>query len=452
MNFKKGLSIAAGVIFSLCNLCLFPGASVAAADATAYIAFSDSEFSTYHWSFDDGDTNLADGQTTATVNGDGTYSVELDFSKTEAKTARNLSVLYLQISDGAEYIDSVITINSLVIDGNNISLLTPEAEVRDVTDIRVNLYNAYDNVLLFAGENYSDIQKISISFSISTPSSEPEQTSQAPADEESSVEEDGDDANSDEDNSKEEPVPNAPTFSFDMSGFAGYFSLIDADNKANIAFKQSTETRISGGSLRISCNLETELTEEGDDFEGVQIKAADFGLESFAGCKITLYAYFPTEITEYFDFAQLFANGTVDGSWVQSDLDITTSNNEWSFMVLNIPETNAADILGLKIPITNPYSGTLCYLENITITLADGSKLANVDGFDAKAAENAVINPVEKIEVPVITTAPHVTANTANSDNSSSDTIIIIVVIIVIVIAIAAIAFLIISKVKKKFY
>ncbi len=254
----------------------------------------------------------------------------------------------------------------------------------------------------------------------------------------------------DEDDEEDQPNPKAPTFSFDMAGASNYFTLVDAENTANISFKQATDKRISGGSLKVSCK-NTETIDNEVILQGVAINAADFGLPTFKGCKIIMHVYFPAEVTELMDFAQLYCTGP-DGSWKQYDMNTVSGKDRWNYAVLTCPTDASPTVIGLKLPISGPYEGTLCYIENVEIFDADGNKILNIDGWDERSAENAVANPIEKIETPVLTTA----ATTAKVDNGDEGGIpkiaIIIIAIVAVVLIVGSIVTLIIVKTKKSYY
>lgn len=243
--------------------------------------------------------------------------------------------------------------------------------------------------------------------------------------------------------------PNAPTFSFDRSGAASYFSLIDTANTANITYKQSTQTRVSGGSFRVACNLENEITTENGDYEGIMLTADKFGITNFAGYKINLYIYFPAEVSPVMSYAQLFCKGN-DGSWKQTNINVATSVDSWSLVTLICPADAAPDTIGLKLPVVTPYEGALCFIDNIEIYDADGNKLPNIDGYDENASGSVSSGDLDKIETPVITTPA--TTTSAQSSGGNSSLPIIIIVVVVAVLVVAAVVVLIIMKAKRSYY
>ncbi len=472
MKIKKVMALILSSVIAVACFCFTSNAN-AADDTTAWISFADSAFSVSYFDAATFQGGLENGVKTVAVSSEktGTYTASIDFTKSTPGSASDVAVLLLSFADYADFANATISVDDVTIDGTSQSVGNVSF-INDGGKLKANIFNTYDNVALIDVSGFTSVKSLSVTFTVSITAQTEATTTEAtttepttttteatttttPATTTEEITEVVDDEVIDEtvpeeDEDDDQPNPKAPTFSFDMAGASNYFTLVDTANTANISFKQATDKRISGGSLKVSCK-NTETIDNEVILQGIAINAADFGLPTFRGCKIIMHVYFPAEVTELMDFAQLYCTGP-DGSWKQYDMNTVSGKDRWNYAVLTCPTDASPSIIGLKLPISGPYEGTLCYIENVEIFDADGNKILNIDGWDERSAENAVANPIEKIETPVLTTA----ATTAKVDDGDEGGIpkiaIIIIAIVAVVLIVGSIVTLLIVKTKKSYY
>lgn len=250
---------------------------------------------------------------------------------------------------------------------------------------------------------------------------------------------------------------NVPTYSFDTDAKNGDISVIESTNPetgemgnlSKIEFSTSTDMKISGGSLKITTTLNETLAV---DFQGIRITADKLGLENFDGCTIKMNIYLPAEVIDVFSFAQLFYSG---GGWKDTSVDVS-ADPKWSVLILTVPESAKMTEFGLKLPINSPYSGVLCYVDNIFIYAPDGSVIMPDEDFDASAETVTTTQVTTAAAVASITQATTTVTTTAAEDNENQDedegSNPIVIIIIALVGVSGLLVLLIVLKEKRRFY
>lgn len=111
-------------------------------ETTAYLSFADNSWSVQYWH--DGNDYSPVVANNVEVTGEGTYTVGLDFTGVEGG-APDIAFLDVEISNGeAAFPDSYMTIDSIKINGEEITLNgTPYTCSDNEVDTRTNLYNAW---------------------------------------------------------------------------------------------------------------------------------------------------------------------------------------------------------------------------------------------------------------------------------------------------------------------
>ncbi|MCD7766382.1 MAG: hypothetical protein LUH53_07715 [Lachnospiraceae bacterium] len=112
--------------------------ALAADDTVAYLTFADSAWTTQYWY--DGNEYEGVTATTAVVDGYGQYTVGLEF----AAAAADITFFDVEIANGeAAYPDSFMTIDSVVINGEEVEVGATYTSSDNGTDTRTNLYNSW---------------------------------------------------------------------------------------------------------------------------------------------------------------------------------------------------------------------------------------------------------------------------------------------------------------------
>ncbi|MDR0986125.1 MAG: hypothetical protein LBL98_00305 [Ruminococcus sp.] len=120
---------------------------------------------------------------------------------------------------------------------------------------------------------------------------------------------------------------------------------------------------------------------------GAYITASDIGLKSFAGCTIT---------AELFPTGAATARGAqfiiyTDGMLYLPVAQTTFTPDKWNHITLIIPDNCENTRLGFLTPVYSTFSGDAFYLDEITVTLPDGSTVANIGDFQAPAEQHDAV-------------------------------------------------------------
>lgn len=236
---------------------------------------------------------------------------------------------------------------------------------------------------------------------------------------------------------EEGEVIDAPTYSFDTSLRTMDFEVFGVGIDAGMSFGISKAEKVSGTSIEVKVKNTEERTE---DFGGIWISADKLGLESFEGCRITMSIRTTAEYADVSTFMQLIST---EPEWDQTN--ITTSLKDvWRKVTIEIPEGHKNKYVGLKIPVTVPYTGTIMYIDNVYVYDADGVLFENVDQYI----------------VPEVTTPPAKTERTEAvtyvtsqvEKNSEGSGAIVYVIVAVLGVAIAGVIVVLLMRRRNKFY
>ena len=114
----------------------------------------------------------------------------------------------------------------------------------------------------------------------------------------------------------------------------------------------------------------------------------EIGLENFEGCTITMSVLLCEGAENAVDQFSLYSDGII---WVQSK-PIGINTTTWTDVSLILPENTDNTKIGFTIPTYSQYSGNILYIDDLTVTRADGTVIANVGDHQQKTmtAENTV--------------------------------------------------------------
>lgn len=282
-----------------------------------------------------------------------------------------------------------------------------------------------------------------------------------------------------------------PTLSFDRDSCLKYITVSeDGVNEAGMWVTNQSAVRYQGGCLKIAVNNKKQRGNvEGGDLPyvydygmGIQLNAADFGLENFDGCVISMMVKFhPDALTALDNSAvtitasEVVAEGeegyitgsrTVTYSELEAkgfrnamltimepmDADDEKNKDKKEDEILIIGDTNSFSI---NLPLTGVYSGDVLYIDNLTIKTplkdAKGNDLyvKNVDGYNA----NAFIDNTENIvQAGDTVTADSVVLESVAEEAGEGGKGMIIAIVIIAVVVIVGIGVFILIKMKNRYY
>lgn len=211
------------------------------------------------------------------------------------------------------------------------------------------------------------------------------------------------------------------TFCFDndtsLSMFQSYGSTAETGFTASI----DEQTKVNGnGSLMLSENVSESIADD-NRFGGLYFDSTSIGLDSFAGCTVSMKVLFDKDAAKLAQSFTVFSDGIV---WMNTDLS-NENAGKWADVAIAIPGNADNTRLGFAIPIFESYNGTVAYIDDLTVTTADGTVIANI-GDQQEASQ---------ITVSI----------------SKGPRIILIVIVCVILVGVVACVGFVISKFQNKF-
>lgn len=276
-------------------------------------------------------------------------------------------------------------------------------------------------------------------------------------------------------------VPEAPTISFDMSDWSKYIHLSPDAGIAGIKVDTTRKGQYQGATMVLSVDMKSDLSGKYPTFAegykdddgnlvypdaseesgnlvkmGFELKAADFGLETFDGATIT-FKYAFNE-----DAADILLGGCLYMYPVNEEYEVLTSNaiqlkvntitkeniNYYSNGFVTAPAEAGATSILFEVPLLKGYTGDLIMIDNLSIEIG-GKKIANVDGYNDTATPMKENDGVLKIE------------GNGNKDTASSSEApkedggkfnpVIIIVILLVIAAIVLVVVLVLKN-KNRYY
>ena len=153
-------------------------------------------------------------------------------------------------------------------------------------------------------------------------------------------------------------------------------------------FKASIDeqTKVDGnGSLKLSENV-TESIADDNRFGGVYIDSSSVGLDSFAGCTVSMKVLFDSDAAKLAQSFSVFSDGIV---WLSTDLS-NENAGKWTDVSLTVPENADNTRIGFSIPVFESYNGAVAYIDELTVTAPDGMAIANIG--DQKEASQVTVS------------------------------------------------------------
>ena len=178
MNVKK---LVAGIATAAIAASCFVIPSAAADSCKAYIFFADKDWIGQYWSSGNKDNTLSDSLVkTATVTGDGTYTVSVDVSAGYTNSGatytdlKSIASLGMNIDGAASAWSNIkVEVNSISFGGTKATLdaskITQGTDSKDSSIVRLDIYNQYVTPKIEAvnPENIATYSTIEINFTVS---------------------------------------------------------------------------------------------------------------------------------------------------------------------------------------------------------------------------------------------------------------------------------------------
>lgn len=175
------------------------------------------------------------------------------------------------------------------------------------------------------------------------------------------------------------------TFCFDtgacIESFLPYGSVEETNTKLT---NTVLESKNGNGSMVVSVDIQENIDQA---YGGFYVEAETLGLDSFKGCTVemSVKACEGQEISS--DALSLYSDGII---YLSSEVP-ELSAKEWTTVYLAIPEGADNKKVGFTIPTFQLRSGDMVYIDDFTITQADGTVIANQGDYEIKTvvAEDA---------------------------------------------------------------
>lgn len=211
------------------------------------------------------------------------------------------------------------------------------------------------------------------------------------------------------------------TFCFDTDSSLSMLQTYGAVEETGFKASIDNQVKVGGnGSLKLSEEVGAAVSDDNQS-GGIYIDSSAFGLDSFADCTVSMKVMFDKEAAKLAPSFTIFTDGIV---WMSCEVNSEQAGN-WTDVVISVPGNADNTRVGFLIPVFETYSGAVAYVDDITITKADGTTIANVG--DQKESENIVVS---------ITKGPR---------------IILLIVVCLILVGVVAGAGFVISKFQNKF-
>ena len=167
----------------------------------------------------------------------------------------------------------------------------------------------------------------------------------------------------------------AATITFDTEKSLDYIHTFGNASETNLTCEITDEGALGGKSLKLSEDFSQSISNR---YGGIYFEAADFGLESFAGYTMKININPASAAAKATDKFEFFSDGE---QW--SAISYKISNPDmWSVMTISVPASVDNSKMGVSFPITEPYSGDLIIIDDLTLTDNYGKKIDNIGDVD----------------------------------------------------------------------
>lgn len=171
---------------------------------------------------------------------------------------------------------------------------------------------------------------------------------------------------------KETEAPTASsTICFDTDTTLDYINTFGSVENTDLTYRITSDKAAANCSLVIS---ESFLSKSGSQNTGIYFNSSDFGLDTLAGCTISLKIYAPSSGADEVAFYS-------DGDIFLSQSVAMTSNPYWETVTLTIPETVNNSMFGMLISAEGPVNGEVCRIDELCLYKPNGEMAENIGDF-----------------------------------------------------------------------
>jgi len=283
-----------------------------------------------------------------------------------------------------------------------------------------------------------------------------------------------------EDENKLTDDTSAPTLSFDLTDWKSTIHLTKDASLASLEAKQETDTAYQGQSLKLTVSSAKDITDlqqfswlirdednklvypesEDEDAEfttiGIELHANEFGMNYFDGSMITFnYRINPDAKgllmgDSCFVYACDDDYNKLDSTEFRMQYNDTDNNNTTQYAkgVMSVATDIGASKIVIDVPLQKATDKIdILYLDNFTVTTRSDKQVANIDGYNANAKPQEIVQGL-KVKKKDNTIS---LSDKTKSDKSSSNVILYIGIGVIAVVVVGAII-IVIKKVKNRFY
>ena len=160
-------------------------------------------------------------------------------------------------------------------------------------------------------------------------------------------------------------------YCFDNANKISDWQTYGSTKETGFTITQTNQKAKNGdGSIVISEKVTDSIS---DTFGGAYITADTLGIKNFGGCTISMSVLASENAEAFCDNLAIFSDGML---WA-SVAPIGINSKTWTEVTLTIPENADNTRVGFTIPTFNLYSGNIVYIDDFTVTLADGTVISN---------------------------------------------------------------------------
>ncbi len=172
------------------------------------------------------------------------------------------------------------------------------------------------------------------------------------------------------------------TYCFDSDSSLSEWQTYGSTAETGFTITQTTAVSKNGnGSIIISEKVEEDIANQ---YGGAYIEASSLGLDSFQGCTIEMSVRLCEGAEGFYDSFSLYSDGMI---WLTSPVE-NLSTETWTTVSLTIPENATNSSVGFTIPTYLLHKGDLVYIDNFTVTKADGTVIGNRGDYVIKEVRN----------------------------------------------------------------
>lgn len=148
-----------------------------------------------------------------------------------------------------------------------------------------------------------------------------------------------------------------------------------AAEQTGLSLKQITARAKNGdGCMVVSEKFTGDIDET---YGGAYITADKLGLGSFAGCTVSMSVMLNENAAANIENFSLYSDGLI---WLETPIT-EVNTKDWTEITLVIPATAENPRVGFTIPTFKEYSGEIAYIDDFTVTRADGTLVANAGDY-----------------------------------------------------------------------